>query len=202
MVRPLRTIWLLAFVWLAACADDPPGRSRMRSATIDDLAGGSCQVEVALPPDEGAVHVSTCAPVTYGSHPPSSGPHYGSWPVFRVYDQPVPWGYLVHGLEHGAVVVAYNCPDGCPAVVDQLKALYAAVPPRESCSRPPLIITPDPSLDVPFAASGWGATLRARCFDRDRFDAFIDSRRDRGPEYFPEDCGAVDLEARGWCGPP
>jgi hypothetical protein len=185
------------------CGDDGDGdRSGKRTAAIDDLAGGSCEIEVALPPIEGKGHVPVCTPVTYGTRPPSSGSHYGSWPVFRVYDQPVPWGFLVHGLEHGAVVIAYNCPDGCAEDVEKLKALYAAVPPRPRCPRPPVIVTPDPTLDVPFAASAWGATLRARCLDADRITAFIQSRADRGPEFFPDDCGLVDLDSGGWCAAP
>jgi hypothetical protein len=192
---------VVVFSSIGGCGDDNRARDRgMRTAAIDDLAGGSCQVEVALPASEGNRHVPSCTAVAYGSSPPSSGPHYGDWPVFRVYDKPVPWGYLVHGLEHGAVVFAYNCPTGCPEQVDQMKALYAALPPRPSCPRPPLIVTPDPALDVPFAATAWGAILRARCFDADRFKAFFNSRADLGPEFFPTDCGAIDLEATGWCG--
>ena len=156
-------------------------------------------MEAALPPSEGASHVVTCSAVTYQSRPPSSGPHYGTWPKFRVYEQPVPWGYLVHGLEHGAVVIAHNCAGDCSADLAELRALHASIPTKSACPLPPVIVTPDPTLDVPFAASAWGATLRARCFDRERFAAFVERRANRGPELFPSDCGAVDLEAGGWC---
>ena len=166
---------------------------------LGDLVGGPCAVEVAMPRDEGANHVTTCAPVSYASKPPASGNHYPVWPVFRVYDQPVPWGFLVHGLEHGAVVIAYHCADGCPDQLAALKAMVAALPPKEGCPRPPVIVTPDPTLDVPFAASAWDYTVRARCFDRDRFTAFVQRRMNHGPEYFPTDCGSVDLEKTGWC---
>ena len=54
------------------------------------------------PADEGASHIATCAPVRYLSQPPSSGTHYPSWAVFRVYDKPVPWGFLA-GLGGAAV---------------------------------------------------------------------------------------------------
>ena len=166
---------------------------------IDDLAGGGCEVEVALPPSEGASHVPTCTPVSYPSKPPASGPHYGTWPVFRVYDKPVPWGFLVHGLEHGAVVIAHNCPGDCSADWPRSARCTPRCRPRPACPLPPLIVTPDPTLDVPFAASAWGATLRARCFDRERFAAFVERRANRGPEFFPNDCGVSDLETAGWC---
>ncbi len=191
----------LALALTAGCGEDGPGGGPSVSGegAIDDLAGGDCAVEVALPPSEGQAHVPTCTPVSYTSQPPASGSHYGTWPKFRVYDKPVPWGFLVHGLEHGAVVIAHNCPGDCSADLAEVRALYASVPSRPACALPPLIVTPDPTLDVPFAASAWGATLRARCFDRERFAAFITRRVNRGPEFFPNDCGVSDLEAATWC---
>jgi hypothetical protein len=161
-------------------------------------ADAACMVELSDPLTEGANHVATCSPVQWGTNPPSSGMHYPSWPVFRAYDKPVPWGFLVHGLEHGAVVLAYNCPGGCAADVAAAKAVMAATTPR-SCGSPPVILTPDPTLSVRFSASAWGHILRASCFDKAAFAAFITAHRDRGPELFATDCGAVDLEADGWC---
>ena len=49
------------------------------------------------------------------------------------------------------------------------------------------------------AASAWGHVLRAPCFDRQKFAAFIAERADKGLEYFPNDCGMADREAIGWC---
>lgn len=166
------------------------------------LTDGGCVVEEAAPALEGGMHVGACTPVTHGSKPPSSGQHYPSWPMFRVYSRPVPWGFLVHGLEHGAVVIAYNCPGGCPTEVAAIEEVVAAVPVRPGCARPPVIVTPDPTLDVPFAASAWGHTLRAGCFDRARFAAFIQSYVNQGPENIPGDCGAIDCEATDWCAAP
>jgi hypothetical protein len=160
-----------------------------------------CQVERRMPPDEGAGHVMLCAPVSYNSKPPASGSHYDTWPVFRAYDNPVPWGFLVHAMEHGAVVIAYNCPGGCPSEVQAAKEVMAAAPVRPRCPRAPVILTPDPTLDVRFAAAAWGHVLRASCFDRQAFGDFIAERRDMGPELIPGDCGAADREAIGWCPP-
>jgi hypothetical protein len=184
-----RALWPL--VLLAGC-----------SADSSPEALGACSAELAMPPIEGAAHVPDCAPVSYQSSPPSSGTHYNDWAVFRVYSQPVPWGFLVHALEHGAVAFVYNCPDGCPDDVTAAQAFVAELPPKEGCSRPPAILAPDPTLDVRFAASAWGYTLRASCFDRPSFAAFFSAHVNHGPEYFPTDCGAVDLEARGWCAMP
>jgi hypothetical protein len=164
-------------------------------------AGGDakCSVELAMPADEGANHVAECAAVSYGSKPPSSGNHYPRWAVFRVYTKPVPWGFLMHAMEHGAVVIVYNCPDGCAGEVAAARTLVENTPPKMACSRPPVILAPDPTLDVRFAAAAWQYTLRASCFDQDAFATFITAHADRGPEMIAGDCGLVDLEARDWC---
>jgi hypothetical protein len=177
-----------------AAADAPPSPDGATESTA-----AACTVVLAMPADEGANHVADCAPTSYASKPPSSGNHYGSWAVFRVYDKPVPWGYLVHAMEHGAVVIAYHCADGCPAEVAAARDLVENTPPKAACSRPPVILVPDPTLDVRFAAAAWRYTLRASCFDRDAFARFISEHADRGPEMIAGDCGLVDLEARGWC---
>jgi hypothetical protein len=195
----MRVLPLLAL--LAACSSSAavPPPTDAAVAALGDLLGGPCNVQVATPPDEGFDHLAICSPTSYASKPPSSGNHYPIWPLFRVYSKPVPWGFLVHGLEHGAVVIAYNCPNGCPDQVAAIQALVDATPSKPACSRPPIIVTPDPTLDVPVAASAWDYTLRAQCFDRERFAGFIAQRANHGREYSDADCGYVDREATGWC---
>jgi hypothetical protein len=206
MRRALTVALLLTF---ACSGGDPPlpdaggagvdgGGGGGSGTDADGATGGACSPQLAMPPDEGGAHIAECTPVTYGSKPPSSGTHYPSWPVFRVYDKPVPWGFLMHGMEHGVVVIAYNCADGCPTQVAAIKELVESVP-KKSCGRPPVIVTPDPTLDVPFAAAAWGHTLRATCFERQPFAAFIIDHANRAPENFPSDCGTLDREAAGWC---
>ena len=148
--------------------------------------GAQCQVERLMPPYEGAGHVTAVwrRPATTASRRPS-GTHYPTWPVFRAYDQPVPWGFLVHAMEHGAVVIAYNCPEGCAADVQAAKEVMAAAPAKPSCPRAPVILTPDPTLDVRFAAAAWGHVLRASCFDRQAFGDFIAERAGQGPREHP-----------------
>jgi hypothetical protein len=56
----------------------------------------------------------------YNSAPPSSGPHFGGIAPWGAHDDPVPPELFVHNLEDGGVVLAYDCPEGCPDVVDAL----------------------------------------------------------------------------------
>jgi hypothetical protein len=162
-------------------------------------AGQTCSVVLASPPDEGANHVGECSAITPQSNPPASGNHYPIWPAFRVYSKPVPWGFLIHGLEHGAVVIAYDCPQGCADEVARATSMVQAWPPKEACSRPPIIMVPDPNLGVRWAASAWDHTLRATCFEREAFATFIQAHANMGPEYSPSDCGSLDREVTGWC---
>jgi len=150
-------------------------------------------------PDEGATHVVTCSTACYGTAPPSSGNHYPSWPAYKAYEQPVPWGFLVHGLEHGAIVVAYNCPCGCPDEIAAAKAWIATLPPDATCSgKPPrVVLAPDPTLDVRWSASAWTWTLRAAAFDPTAFRAFFDAHYNRAGEQKCDD--GADGSVAGWC---
>lgn len=43
------------------------------------------------------------------SDPPTSGNHYADWVRSGVYEEPKDDGNLVHSLEHGYVIMSYNC---------------------------------------------------------------------------------------------
>jgi len=131
--------------------------------------------------------------------PPSSGNHYPVWPVYKAYDQPVPWGFLVHGLEHGSIIVVYNCPCGCPDEVAAAKAWMAALPADASCGgRPPrVLLAPDPTLDVRWAAAAWTWTLRSDTFDPLSFGAFFDAHYNHSAELVCD--GTTDGSVSGWC---
>jgi len=161
-------------------------------ATVD---GASCVSTIEMHPDEGATHVPCTQTVPYQTNPPSSGNHYNCWAAYQTYTSPIPWGNLVHSLEHGAVVMTYNCPDGCAADVAAMQALIDSLPLDQNCGpslgKNRMILTPDPDLDVRFAASTWDWTLKADCFDPAAFQQFINDHYDHGREVICSD---------GWSG--
>lgn len=59
--------------------------------------------------DIGREHVPDGTQVQYNSNPPTSGSHYADWTRAGIYEQPIPNGHLVHSLEHGYVIISYNC---------------------------------------------------------------------------------------------
>lgn len=54
-------------------------------------------------------HVADIYGVEYNSNPPTSGKHFPVWVKKGVYDRVISDGYLIHSLEHGYVVISYNC---------------------------------------------------------------------------------------------
>jgi hypothetical protein len=160
---------------------------------------GSCAAVVQQHPIEGETHVPICSVVDYLTNPPSSGNHYPIWAAYQTYTVPVPLGFLVHDLEHGAIVFTYNCDRGqgdggeCASEVAAAGQMIGALPADQECvelgqgvSRRSVLV-PDPELDVRFAASAWGWTLRADCFDPDVFQAFAIAHYKQGPEDLCQD---------------
>ncbi len=163
---------------------------------------GACAAVEQEHPIEGETHVPVCSVVDYLTNPPSSGNHYPIWAAYKTYADPVPRGFWVHDLEHGAIVVTYNCAVGtaghegaseCAAEVAAADQMLAALPSDPECVElgegvtRRSVLTPDPSLDVRFAASAWGWTLRANCFDPTAFQPFALAHYKGGPEDLCED---------------
>lgn len=162
------------------------------------LAGESeCKVvettNIAIPD---AHHVETCSAVEYATNPPSGGPHWPVWASQAKYAAPVPRQMYVHNLEHGWIVLAYRCKDACPEVVAALEKAFDetadtyCVSHGDGMSR--VILTPDPLLATPIAASAWGATYTATCIDPPSIADFIAKRIGRGTEMV---CGGGQAPA-------
>ncbi len=59
--------------------------------------------------DLGREHTSDISNVEYNSNPPTSGRHFPVWAKAGTYNQVISDGYLLHSLEHGYIVISYNC---------------------------------------------------------------------------------------------
>jgi hypothetical protein len=182
-------VWALAFSVGACGGDDEPSSGNFEGRVP---TGGVCNVAVAEQGILPSPHVQECSYLPYAeTNPPSSGPHYPVWAAYKSYEVAVPLGYLVHDLEHGGVVVFYNCPEGCAdevakaqkvidAFVDPLCSQSAAVPGVLTSKR--VTMSPNPKLTTRFAMAAWGHTLNADCVDETSFAAFMKVYFDRGPE--------------------
>ena len=118
-------------------------------------------------------------------HAPTSGTHYPIWADFQEYDRPIPDGYLVHSMEHGAVLLLYKCEgDACPSMVAALRAIRDAVPTDPLCRAPlrvRVILAPRPANDVAIEAAAWGHLYRASCVDPTSLARFVNERYAKGP---------------------
>lgn len=66
-------------------------------------------IEVESPSSLGQQHVQDTSQSVYNSNPPTSGDHLGSPAQPGFYEKQVPDGALIHNLEHGYVVINYDC---------------------------------------------------------------------------------------------
>jgi hypothetical protein len=145
-----------------------------------------CVITITHDPAGARDHRDPCSAIDYPVHPPSVGPHYAIWADFGTYTDPVPSGFLVHSLEHGAVELLHNCESPCPEVLAAFDAIALAKTDDTLCRDHPagsrIIIAPDPALDVPFAAVAWEHTYRATCLDEESLTAFVDEHYAQAPE--------------------
>lgn len=209
----------LPLALLAACAaDEATAPPRSATATVDAGPGrvtakpeagarvdldattplpvpdAACSVVVEAPSIIPANHLPVGTPIAYTSNPPSSGPHYPEWADFREYATTVPDGYLVHALEHGGVMIVYDCEaaadagvNDCAELVAGLRAVRDAVPTDPTCDpsiRVRVILAPRKGLGVAVAAAAWGFTYRAACLDGPTLGQFIAEHYGKAPENF------------------
>lgn len=136
-------------------------------------------------PNEGEGHEADGTPLTFNHYPPSSGTHYGAPAAYGYYEQPVSEGYFVHSLEHGAVLVLYNCPTACPDLQAKLNALYDSAPKRR-CDDVRMIVAPySQGMTTPIALIAWGKQLDLAAYDEKAILNFYKRYEDRGPELIP-----------------
>lgn len=129
---------------------------------------------------EGAVHVPEGSDIEWMNNPPHSGNHYPSWSTKGEHAEPVARGNWVHNLEHGWIVLAYNCPADCEAELEVLRDVIAMRPNMS------ILMTPDPLLDGPrFAAIAWTWVHEFDTADLDELLCFVDQHWDNAPESVP-----------------
>jgi hypothetical protein len=148
--------------------------------------GGACGVATEQHELGSTNHVlEPLPPSAYNSSPPSSGPHCASWGRYDINGKmdnytpmaPLPACNFVHNLEHGAIVLLYNCPDGCEDTVAALEAVIKSVGPDPDCVSQGIkriVLTPYADMDATVAASAWGHTFTASCLDDGAADALIE----------------------------
>lgn len=162
--------------------------------------------------DLGRGHVPVGTRVEYNSNPPTSGQHYAEWTRAGVYDAPLDDRNLVHSLEHGYIIVSYNCEKKMSfvpqAFAQEMESSPSAV---SSESAVPMddkiwkskdceelqkkledvakkerlwkfIVIPRPLSDARIALTAWTRIDKMETVDESRIHQFTNAFRDKGPE--------------------
>jgi hypothetical protein len=140
-------------------------------------------------PVVGAEHIPPGASaVDYNTDPPTSGQHYAETAEAGFYEEAPQDELLVHNLEHGYIVVYYNCEgldgDACDQLKEGLREAMGAAGISRYTQTPKIIVLPRPGMENPVTYTSWGHIYRADDFDRQEFILYVDQNRDDAPEPF------------------
>jgi hypothetical protein len=130
---------------------------------------GDCEEELAVP---NANHLT--GDIDYPDVPPVGGPHNPNWGAWGVHAEPLADECWVHNLEHGGVVVLYNCPEGCADDVARLETFV--IDHRRT------LLTEYPALPRRYAVVAWGHRLSMDVLDVDTMDVFYTLHFGQAPE--------------------
>lgn len=125
-------------------------------------------------------------PIDYPDPPPTGGMHDQCWASWGVHDEPLAAERWVHNLEHGGVVLLYDCSDGCDAEVARMQAFVT--------SHPRTLLTAYAQLPKRFAMVAWDYRIVSDCLDDDVLATFYAEHYDRGPESIPDGPPTICLE--------
>ncbi len=151
----------------------PQGRQHMAQGTVRPVC------------EEGATDTTNC----YNSNPPTSGPHDPVALDWGIYTTPQPKERAIHNMEHGGVVIWYNCvSDRCKNdIVPQLEELMNEF----ERDRRLMVMMPYPEMEPDTVAlTAWTRLDKFSIdeFDADRIRRFVEKHERR---FNPEGMGPL-----------
>jgi hypothetical protein len=124
----------------------------------------------------------------YNSDPPTSGQHYPEPAEAGFYEEAPPDERLVHNLEHGHIVVYYNCTNLSESACSDLKEGIRQAMDRagvvSSTQTLKIVAVPRPDMPNMVTYTSWGRLYGAESFNEDEFLLFVEQNRNRAPEPF------------------
>jgi hypothetical protein len=163
-----RALWCV--VLLAGCFPKPT-----------KVGDGGVGVTLRAPNLAGS-HLASCDDPACGNgaNPPLGGDHCPTTLACRVYDTAQPRCNWIHNLEHGHAVLAYNCPSGCPEIVQELNDIWSAR--QGDTQKRRIILTPDPDLPMKVAAIVWGFGWQGDTVNSGAIDTVLTHQDEEAPE--------------------
>jgi uncharacterized protein DUF3105 len=152
--------------------------------------------------DEGRTHVPNGTLICYNANPPASGAHYSGGGVAPIaagfYDEAIPSEVYVHNLEHGCVVLLYDCAGTCSDELKaQLQALFDSLPESPRFNEKKMVICRYDGINAscpgtltfpasgPFLAISWDVQHAYETLDTAAITDFYNRHVDQGPEDAP-----------------
>jgi hypothetical protein len=119
---------------------------------------------------------------SYNSDPPTSGWHYDQPADAGFYETSLPDEQLVHNLEHGHVVISYDCSKltNCDTVKAELRQIV------DRFQGWKVVAVARENADAAIALTAWGRIDKVDSYDEGRIVSFVRHWRNRGPESTAE----------------
>lgn len=172
-------------------ASGSPSPSAPRSASRTTQAAGRPHLDVRYFPTQGHTHLTPGEPddFIYSSDPPTSGPHREVFSDAFISPAALPNYVQLHLLEHGNVLLQYNCT--CPAIANALAAIAwrydskllpaghrQAAPAQVQAAEEQglaVIVAPYRHMKTPIALTAWTRLAVLNRPDSGLITAFIDT---------------------------
>ena len=162
-----------------SCLNNPsPPQAALEDLKLPEHGDTTLLTGVISPADEGRDHIWPDHPVEYQTMPPTSGPHFPDPTAPGFYTTRPAFGYLVHSLEHGSVVIYYDLAQLSPEIEKSLRAFIKA----NSDPEVGIVAVPDADFKYPFILTAWDKMLKLDKYDPRVIRAFLAEYLGRGPE--------------------
>ncbi|MCB9136699.1 MAG: DUF3105 domain-containing protein [Anaerolineales bacterium] len=121
------------------------------------------------------------------SDPPTSGQHYGTWAPAGFYPDVIADEYLVHDMEHGYVIIYYNCAlvEDCDAFKTEIEAAMADAGNDPDTHTVKIIAVPRENMNNPITYASWGHLYKAETFVPEELVSYVHFYRSNST-YAPE----------------
>ena len=163
------------------------GADGIEASSLDDSGDAERLQNVERFESEGADHVADGTDIDYAQTPPLSGTHYNQWTEGGFYEEPLDYGNIVHGLEHGAVVI-YYAPDASSEAAgtddETAEASLREFAQTHTGQWRSVIVVPNPEDDpqADYVLTAWQHRLYLDSYDAQTVHAFLSEFLGRGPE--------------------
>ena len=159
-------------------SDTPPSQPAPASSTVPSPALNTTDPDLGVfYPSQGHDHweMSQLRGFHYNSSPPTSGPHREEFIGSYFPDSPMPDYIQVHLLEHGNILIQYNC--SCPDTVSKLESIARSfdtyTPSIGLEEGKGVIVAKNPTLPSLITVTAWTRLLSLSNVDETKIKKFI-----------------------------